>query len=200
VTITKRSLLAFAALQGLALVAPAILSSPTKGPTAESCLACADSAEVQACHKIALELAERRDFGRAIAIEEQVMAVRPGDAEVAAALAKMHRSGSRDLVRAIKLYHEALFAVPGYPPALLGLGEIMKEKGETEIAERYFARGARENPGLPLFGVRLAEVLVESGRSGQARPILDQIIAGWPESGEAEAARKLLTRTSLAGQ
>jgi len=198
VTIVYRSLAAFLALQGLVLIAPSILSSPTKGPTAESCLACAESTEAHGCHKIAIDLAEMRDFGRAIAIEERVLALRPGDPEVAAALAKMHRMGSRDTVRAIKLYHEALFAAPGYPPALLGLGEIMKDKGEMEIAERYFARGARENPGLPLFSVRLAEVLVESGRAQQAQPILDEIIARWPGSGEAEAARKLMTRTSLA--
>jgi tetratricopeptide (TPR) repeat protein len=195
----RRSLLAFLALQGLVLLSPKILSSPTKGPTAESCLACSDGTEALACHRIAVELAERRDFERAIAVEEQVLALRPGDAEVAAALAKMHRTGTRDVVRAIKLYHEALHAAPGYPAALLGLGEIMRDKGEMAIAERYFARGARENPALPLFSVRLAEVLVESGRSRQARPILDEIIARWPGSGEAEAARRLMNRTSLAG-
>ena len=197
-TIVYRSLAAFLALQGLVLLAPSILSSPTKGPTPESCLACAESTEAEVCHRIAIEMAAMRDFGRAIAIEERVLALRPGDFEVAAALANMHRIGSRDTVRAIKLYHEALFAAPGYPPALLGLGEIMKDKGELLIAERYFARGARENPGLPLFNVRLAEVLVESGRARQAQPILDEVIARWPGSGEAEAARKLMSRTSLA--
>lgn len=198
-TIVLRSLAAFLVVQGLALVAPSILSSPTKGPTADSCVACADATEAQACHRIAVELTEIRDFKRAIAIEEQVLAVRPGDPEVAAALARMHRLGSRNIVRAIKLYHEALYAAPGYPPALLGLGEIMQDKGELEVAERYFARGARENPGLPLFSVRLAEVLVGSGRSRQAEPILNEIISRWPGSGEAEAARRLMSRASLAG-
>lgn len=198
-TIVHRSLSAFLVLQGLALVAPGIVSTPTKGPTAESCVACADAGEAQACHRIAMELAEKRDFPRAISIEERVLALRPGDAEVAAVLAKMHRTGTRDTVRAIKLYHEALYAAPGYPPALLGLGEIMRDKGELEIAERYFARGARENPDLPLFSVRLAEVLVVSGRNQQAQPILNEIVARWPGSSEAETARKLMTRASLAG-
>lgn len=198
--IVFRSVLAFVALQGLALIAPGLLSSPTKGPTAESCVACTESTEAQACHKIAIELLEVRDLARAVAVEERVYSLRPEDPEVAATLAKIHRAGTRDFVRAIKLYHEALYAAPGYPPALLGLGEIMKEKGELAIAERYFARGAKENPGLPLFSVRLAEVLVESGRSPQAQPILNEIIAKWPDSGEAAAARKLMTRTSLAGQ
>lgn len=198
-TIVLRSLSAFLVLQGLALVAPGIVSSPTKGPTAESCVACADAAEAQECHRFAVELAERRDFDRAIAIEERVLELRPADAEVAAALAKMHRTATRNTVRAIKLYHEALYAAPGYPPALLGLGEIMRDKGEWEIAERYFARGARENPGQPLFSVRLAEVMLHSGRTRQAQPILNEIIARWPDSGEAETARRLMQRASLAG-
>lgn len=198
--IAFRSVLAFLALQGLALVAPGLLSSPTKGPTAESCLACSGSTEAQACHRIAIDLLEVRDLARAIAVEERVYELRPEDPEVAATLAKLHRIGTKDIVRAIKLYHEAMGATPGYPPALLGLGEIMKEKGELAIAERYFTRGAKENPGLPLFSVRLAEVLVESGRSPQAQPILNEVIARWPDSGEAAAARKLMTRTSLAGQ
>jgi len=197
-TIVLRSSLAFLALTGLALVAPGILSAPTKGPSPESCLACTDRTDGLVCHRIAIDLAEKRDFTRAIAIEERVLALRPDDPEVTAALAKMHQSGMHDGVRAIKLYHEALYLMPGYPPALLGLGEIMQGKGEMEIAARYFARGARENPDQPRFKVKLAEVLVESGRSQQAQPILSEIVARWPGSGEAEAARKLMSRTSLA--
>ena len=201
--IAFRSSVAFLVLQALALVAPGVLSTPTQRPvherpTPESCVACSDPAEGAACHQIAIDLAERRDFARAIPIEERVLIVKPEDPEVAAALARMHQNGTRDGVRAIKLYHEALYLVPGYPPALLGLGEIMKSKGETEIAERYFARGARENPDHPLFKVRLAEVLVESGRAGQAQPILDEIVARWPGSGEAASARKLMNYTTLA--
>jgi TolA-binding protein len=98
------------------------------------------------------------------------------------------------------MYHEALYMAPGYPPALLGLGTIMRERGEMLIAERYFERGARENPDQPLFKVRLAEVFIDTGRADQARPILEQIVASWPDTGEAEAARRLMSRTALARQ
>lgn len=198
--IVVRSLLAFAGLEAALLLAPSVLSSPTKGPTPESCLACSDSHEAKACHAIAIELAEIRDFGRAIAIEERALALDPRNPEMAAALAKMYQIGTRDSVRAIKLYHEALYSQPGYPPALLGLGQIMKDSGETEIAERYFMRGVKENPDQPLFKVKLAEVMVESGRSEKAKPILDEVLARWPGSGEADAARKLMSRTTLARQ
>jgi tetratricopeptide (TPR) repeat protein len=163
-------------------------------------MACAEKCDLKACHTIAIELATARDFDRAIAIEEMVLARDSANPEVAAALARMYDAGRRDVVNAIKLYHEALYAAPGYPPALLGLGTLMKERGEMAIAERYFERGARENPDQPLFKVRLAEVLIETGRAESARPLLEQIVAEWPDSGEAGAARRLMTRTALARQ
>lgn len=199
-TIILRSLAAFAIVQGLLLLAPSLLSAPTSGATAESCMACADSCDLKSCHLIAVELATARDFARAIAIEEMVWARDTANPEVAAALARMYDAGRRDVVNALKLYHEALHASPGYPPALLGLGTLMKERGEMEIAERYFERGARENPAQPLFKVRLAEVLIETGRAEKAQPILEQVVAEWPDSGEAGSARRLMNRTALARQ
>lgn len=197
-TILYRSLLAFAILQCLLLATPSLLSAPTTGVTAEGCMACAGTCDLKACHLMAVELATARDFGRAIAIEEAVLARDPANPEVAAALARMYDTGRKDVVNAIKLYHEALYMAPGYPPALLGLGTLMRERGEMLIAERYFERGARENPEQPLFKVRLAEVLIETGRPEKAQPILEQVVAGWPDSGEAESARRMMNRTSLA--
>jgi predicted Zn-dependent protease len=110
----------------------------------------------------------------------------------------MQETGRKDVVQALKMYHEALFASPGYPAALLGLGSHWKGRGETLIAERYFARGAKENPDKPVFQVRLAEVLIDSGRPQEASPILQAVAEHFPGTGEAEDARRLMTRTSLA--
>ena len=196
--ILLRSIAAFAVLQALLLAAPGTVSSPTTALSPESCMACAESCDAMACHRIAVDLATTHDFTRAIAIEERVLARQPGNPDVAAALAKMVQAGGHDTPRVIKLYHEALYSAPGFPPALLGLGLVMKEQGEMTIAERYFARGARENPGQPLFKVRLAEVLIASGRADEARPILQDIVSQWPGSGEAEEASRMIPRTSLA--
>jgi tetratricopeptide (TPR) repeat protein len=198
VKIFLRSLTAFVALEGLFLVAPNILSAPGTAPNPDSCLACSGHSDPLACHRIAVDLASARDYARAVAIEERVFTRMPGNAEVAAALGKMHQDGTKDSARAIRMYHEAMYASPGYPPALYGLGVIMEEKGEMPIALAYFSRGARENPDQPLFRVRLAEVLVASGRPDEARPILDEIVAKWPGSEEATSARTMMNRTSLA--
>ena len=207
-----RSLAAFAILLMLGLAAPAILSAPTKGaavaaaaasPSPESCLAGAEAAgastpDVAACHHVALDLASARDFDRAIGIETRLFEREPSNPEISTALARMQETGRKDVVQALRMYHEALYAAPGYPAALLGLGSHWKGRGESLIAERYFARGVRENPGQPLFKVRLAEVLIESGRAQEAAPILQSVADSFPGTGEADDARRLLGRTALA--
>lgn len=164
----------------------------------ESCLGCARAADPVACHRTALSLAMSHDWARAIAIEENVHRERPADAEVAAVLARMYQEGTRNIQRAVELYHEALGISPGYPPAILGLGLMMEQTGDLNVAARYFERGARERPDEPQFKMRLAEVLVKGGRDDEARPILDEIVARWPGSKEAGAARKLMPNTALA--
>jgi tetratricopeptide (TPR) repeat protein len=198
VTLFVRGLAAFAVVQSLLLVSPKVVSAPTTGTTAESCMACAESCDLTACHRIAVELATARNYAQAIQIEEMVFARDTANPEVAAALAKMYEAGRKDIVNALRLYHEALGAAPGYPPALLGLGMMMKDRGQLAVAEAYFERGARENPAQPLFKVRLAEVLIETGRADRAKPLLEQIVAEYPESGEADSARRLMGRTVIA--
>jgi len=209
VSLVIRSVGAFAILQGVLLAAPAVLSSPGKGPSAakavhavatpEGCLApAAEPSDVEACHHVALELAGQRDFDRAIAIESTLFERQPANAEVATALAQMQETGRKDVVQALKMYHEALYASPGYPAALLGLGIHWKGRGESRIAERYFARGAKENPEQPIFQVRLAEVLIDAGQGQEAAPILQAVAERFPGTGEADDARRLMSRTSLA--
>ena len=110
----------------------------------------------------------------------------------------MYQEGTRNTVRAFELYHEALGISSGYPPALLGLGTMMQDLGSLDVAARYFERGARERPDEPQFKVRLAEVLVKAGRDEEARPIVREIVERWPDSREAESARRLVPATALA--
>jgi len=170
----------------------AITASP------ESCLACARASDPMACHRTAMSLAAGRDWDRAIAVEEAVHRLLPGNAEVAAVLARMYQEGARNTPRAFELYHEALGAWPGYPPALLGLGTLLEKSGDLNVATLYFERGARERPDEPQFKVRLASVLVQAGREDRARPLLVEIVERWPGSHEAEDARKMMPSTALA--
>ncbi len=167
-------------------------------PNPESCSACLRASDPVACHAVAVHLAARRQWDSAIAIEEKIHEMQPMNPEVAVALARMYQDSRSNMPRAIALYHAALHASAGYPPALLGLGTIMQHHGEMEIAARYYARGARESPNDPLFRVHLAEVLVKAGREGEAQPILAEIVQKWPGTPEADAARKLIPKTSLA--
>jgi Flp pilus assembly protein TadD len=177
-------------------------ATPATGGTgrasADSCLACLRASDPGECHQVALDLAQMRDWKRAIAIEEQIHERQPADAGVAASLARMYHLGTPNSARAIALYHAALHATSGYPPALLGLGELMEQKGETDLAVRYYARAVRERPDDPLFKVRLAGALLQEGREGEAQPLLEEVVKRWPGSDEAASAHRFLTRTALA--
>jgi TolA-binding protein len=181
-----------------ALAGPAGATQTERLVSPESCLACERAADWQACHRVALSLAMEREWARAIAVEEVVRRLQPGNAEVAAVLARMYQEGTRNTARAFELYHEALSLSSGYPPALLGLGTMMQDLGSLDVAARYFERGVREKPDEPQFKVRLAEVLVKSGRDDEARPILREIVERWPDSREAESAKRLMPSTALA--
>jgi len=180
------------------LSGPAGASQADRQVSPESCLACERAADWRACHQAALALAMEREWTRAIAVEEAVRRMQPGNAEVAAVLARMYQEGTRNRARAFELYHEALGSSPGYPPALLGLGTMMQDLGSLDVAARYFERGARERPDEPQFKIRLADVLVKAGREEEARPILTEIVERWPGSREAETAKRLMPATSLA--
>lgn len=182
-----------------AVIATGVSAQAThRGASPDSCLACLGASDLAACHEVAVELATNQEWDRAIAIEEAIHQRQPRNAEVASVLAKMYYQGPKNRARAIALYHEALSVVSGYPPALLGLGSIMQDQGEMEIAARYFLRGSHERPDVPLFKVRLADALMRSGREADARPILLEVVQRWPGSSEAESARKLMSRTDLA--
>ena len=191
------------ALAGFMVAGSAVrAATPATGGTgranADSCFACMRASDPAECHQVALDLAQLHDWKRAIAIEEQVHERQPMDAGVAASLARMYHLGTTDSARAIALYHAALHATSGYPPALLGLGELMEQKGETDLAVRYYARAASESPDDPLFKVRLAGALLQEGREGDAQPILEEVVKRWPGTDEAASAHRFLTRTVLA--
>ena len=201
-------ILVFTALVALATQRPAAAMGPMagteRGPgaaitvTPESCMACSRAADPMACHKTAMSLAAARDWDRAIAVEQLVHRAMPGNAEVAAVLARMYQEGPRNVPLAFELYHEALGAWPGYPPAILGLGSMLETMGHLDVAALYFERGARERPDEPQFKVRLASVLMKSGREDRARPLLAEVVERWPGSHEADDARKLMPTTALA--
>lgn len=196
-------LLLMGALQALAAPGPKAAPRNARAGSGgaaslEACLACARATDPRDCHRLALRLAEAHDWGNAVAIEEKVHAQLPNEPEVAAALGRMHQFGTKDVARATEMYHAALAAAPGYPPALFGLGTLMQEHGKTEIAARYFARGAKERPEMALFKVRLAETLVELGREKEARPLLEEVVQRFPGTPEADAAGRMMNQPALA--
>ncbi len=189
--------LAFFLAAATAAAVPAVAAQVAPPANADSCSACLRASNLGECHLVAVQLAQTGRMARAIAIESHIRERQPENAEVAAALGRMYHM-AKNPPRAIEAYHASLFATSGYPPALIGLGTIMEEQGETAIAARYFGRAVRENPEEPMFKVHLARVLVQEGRDQEARPVLEEIVRRWPGSREAASAEKLMSRTTLA--
>jgi TolA-binding protein len=46
--------------------------------------------------------------------------------------------------------------------------------------------------------VQLARTLVEAGRVEEAQPLLVEVVQKWPDTDDARAARKLMSRIALA--
>ena len=162
-----------------------------------SCMACLRAFDIVACHEAAFELETRGRVHDAIALETMIHERSPNNPEFSTALGRMYYR-VHNTPRAIEMYHTALSVSSGYPPALVGLGAVMQDQGETEIAVRYFGRAARENPDVPLYKIRLAEALVQGGREQDAQPVLMEIVERWPDSSEAGSAQRMMSRTALA--
>src|SRR5207245_10051465 len=102
-----RAAIGFAVLLSLGGLAAGPGGAPaSKGATPESCAACLRASNLEACHRIALGLADEHDYARAIAIEEQVIERQPSSA-AAATLASMVQLGTQKAERSIALYHSA---------------------------------------------------------------------------------------------
>jgi tetratricopeptide (TPR) repeat protein len=75
--------------------------------------------------------------------------------------------GSGGLALGARHYRAALARVPGYAPALVGLGDVAQRQGDGPRAERLLRRALKrvDDPGA---SATLGDVLAEQGRSKEA--------------------------------
>lgn len=81
-------------------------------------------------------------------------------------LGNLH-AGSGGLARGVKSYRSALARVPAYAPALIGLADVARRRGDTARAERLLRRALAQldDPGA---AATLGDVLVVQGRTDEA--------------------------------
>lgn len=108
---------------------------------------------------------------RAGAIEAmQMSADAAGHAEPAAwaltHLGNLH-AGTGGLAQGVERYRAAIARVPGYAPALVGLADVARRRGERAQAERLLRRALAQvdDPGA---SATLGDVLAEQGRANEA--------------------------------
>ncbi|MFV1980634.1 MAG: protein kinase [Rhodothermia bacterium] len=101
-------------------------------------------------------------------------------------------NSQRNIQSAIRLYNRALEKSPDYVPALAGLGrahlrnfESHKDVEHLEIAERFSDRAIELDANLIDAYVTLGSVLVNKGKPGQARAVLERALQQEPFNTDA---------------
>lgn len=112
------------------------------------------------------------DRARALPLLEKAP---PDDREAVVYLAEIHRdAGRRD--RAGALYRRALRLAPDDVGALVGLGAIVFERGDSSEAVRLWKDAEARNPGLVLARTNLAMAQWRNGDRDGARATLKNVI------------------------
>ena len=77
---------------------------------------------------------------------------------------------------------------PGYPPALIFLGELREELGDRDGAAAAYREALEVEPGSALGLFRLGSVLLAGGDAREALPLLERALVLAPDAGAARSA------------
>ena len=86
-------------------------------------------------------------------------------------------SAQHKVKEAERYFREALSIDPGYVPALLDLGGLLAERGDTVKAMEYFSKSAKLEPKNPAVHYNLAELYEMTGKTAEARLEKQQYVA-----------------------
>jgi tetratricopeptide (TPR) repeat protein len=92
----------------------------------------------------------------------------------------MHAHADGNLIRASEKYREILSNYPHLSRVAYNLGNILKETGEYNEAERFFRQALNFEPQLFEAAQNLAFVIQEQGRIGEAIEQYQNILKRWP--------------------
>ncbi len=152
-----------------------------------------DDLPARAMHAIFLDQAGNADL--AIAEYERVLAAGTPDAVMSNNLAVRYLEKGDP--RAESLARQAYRLAPTNAAIADTLGWILVKKGSRDEGLRLLREAAAQAPQEPEILLHLAEALVESGQPGEARALLDRLIAAHPEFSGRRRAEEL--RTAVGG-
>ncbi|MCK5945181.1 MAG: tetratricopeptide repeat protein, partial [Planctomycetes bacterium] len=113
------------------------------------------------------------DDVKAMAAADKAVRLPLADAEALLVRAKVYeRQG--DLDTALLDYQEAEKQLPGYAPAVAGIGWLLFERGEHQAADQRFRAAMTSDPYCGAAFAGAAAVLLHGGASKQALALLDQ--------------------------
>jgi putative PEP-CTERM system TPR-repeat lipoprotein len=132
-----------------------------------------------------------KNYPAAMTAFQQLAAERPRDAAVLNNLAWLYRQQG-DLAKANQLAERALALAPGNATIQDTLGWILLAQGETARAVSYLTAANQAAPTNLNIQYHLAAALDRVGRSGDARAILEKLLASGAAFDDKSAAEKLL--------
>lgn len=145
----------------------------------------------RAMHGILLDQAGQAE--PAVAEYERVLAAGRPDPVVSNNLAVLYQKLGNP--RAEALAREAYRQAPTNAAIADTLGWILVNKGSRDEGLRLLREAATQAPGEPEILMHLAEGLLQTGATAEAREVLARLIAQHPEYDGVTRARELLTKT-----
>jgi len=136
------------------------------------------------------------DLDKARSVYEKALAADPNRWAAANNLAFLlseNPDSAADLDRALELAGKAEKMKPDDPTVLDTIGWVYKKKGNLEMALTVFEKALEKSPDTGVIHYHLAQVLIDSDRTDEAREHLEKALAdekGFPEKKEAEALLK----------
>jgi tetratricopeptide (TPR) repeat protein len=155
-----------------------------------------DEAGLRARDRLAALRAARNDTAGAMILINEVLAKSPRDDDALFLRGNIALS-HQDPKAAIADLRAVLRDQPNAPGVLRALARAHLANGEPAIAEETLRNAADSNPKDPLLHLEFAQLLVETGKLEQAKPVLADLIKAHPDYAEAVDLR---FRVSLASK
>ena len=147
---------------------------------------------------VAENLARQGRYADAVAWYTRLAALVPESAAPWLALAQCHeRLG--DGAAMMAAYERAVRLAPDAPPVLFALGSACLRGGALDTAEACLGAAVAADPERAEYRLTYALCRLKRGAVAEARRLLDDVLARWPDLPQAREARRLAARLETLG-
>jgi LmbE family N-acetylglucosaminyl deacetylase/tetratricopeptide (TPR) repeat protein len=144
--------------------------------------------DLAALRAAALRQEASRRFAEAIATNERILSLRPGDHEATLRLARLS-AWTGDLDKAIVLYRDAIGRAPGDAGLRSDLADVLSWAQRYDEAERLYQAVLAQHPAHHEALKGLTRLRLLRGDMGRAAPLVERGLAAYPGDPDLHRAR-----------